>query len=95
METLLTSKPITNTLPLIFKISMTVKNLIFILLALLSFILWFAAAVQTPKRLDKVEESLHLLTVKENKIEGQVLLMYQDTKTIKNILLNRSNKNDK
>ena len=95
MQTVLTSKPIGETLPLIFKVSTTVKNLIFILAAILSFTLWFAAALQTPNRLEKVEENLHLLTSRQDKIEGQVFLIYQDTKTIKNILLNRSNKNDK
>lgn len=95
MQTVLTSKPIGETLPLIFKVSATVKNLIFILAAILSFTLWFAAALQTPKRLEKVEENLHILTSRQDKIEGQISLIYQDTKIIKNILINRSNKNDK
>jgi len=95
MQTVLTSKPIGETLPFIFKVSATIKNLIFILAAIFSFTLWFAAALQTPKRLEKVEENLHLLSNRQNKIEGQVFLIYQDTKTIKNILINRSTKNDK
>ncbi|MCR5503997.1 MAG: hypothetical protein K6E94_00225 [Elusimicrobiaceae bacterium] len=95
MQDILTSKGIGKNLPIIFKVSSTVKNLIFILAALLSFSLWFAAALQTPKRLEKVEENLHLLTARQQKTEGQIFLIYQDTKTIKNILINRSNKNDK
>lgn len=93
MQTVLTSKQITNTLPLIFKISLTVKNLIFIFAALLSFILWFSATLQTPKRLEKVEETLHIFATRQSKLEGEVNLISQDTKIIKNILL-RSN-NDK
>ena len=95
MQTILTSKQMTNTLPLIFKISLTVKNLIFILAALLSFILWFSATLKTPTRLEKVEETLHIFATRQSKLEGEVNLISQDTKIIKNILLNRSNKNDK
>jgi len=93
MQTVLTSKQITNTLPLIFKLSLTVKNLIFILAALLSFILWFSATLKTPARLEKVEETLHIFATRQSKLEGEVNLISQDTKIIKNILL-RSN-NDK
>ena len=95
MQNVLASKQITNTLPLIFKISSTVKNLIFILAALLSFILWFSATLKTPARLEKVEDTLHIFATRQSKIEGEVNLISQDTKIIKNILLNRSNKNDK
>ena len=95
MQTVLTSKQMNDTLPLIFKISSSIKNLILILAAIISFTLWFSAALQTPKHLQEVEEDLHLLTARQNKIEGQIFLIYQDTKIIKNILLNRSNKNDK
>lgn len=91
MQTVFTSKQITNTLPLIFKVSLTVKNLIFILAALLSFILWFSATLKTPKRLDKVEETLHIFATRQSKMEGEINLISQDTKIIKNILLNRSN----
>lgn len=94
MQTLLNSNQITNTLPLIFKISLTVKNLIFILATLLSVILWFSATLKTPTRLEKVEETLHLFATRQSKLEGEVNLISQDTKIIKNILLNRSN-NDK
>ncbi len=93
MQTALTTKNITNTLPFIFKISLTIKNLIFILAALLSFILWFSATLKTPKRLDKVEETLHIFATRQSKMEGEINLISQDTKIIKNILL-RSN-NDK
>ncbi|MBO4708097.1 MAG: hypothetical protein J5594_06065 [Elusimicrobiaceae bacterium] len=93
MQTVLTSKQITNTLPFIFKISLTIKNLIFILAALLSFILWFSATLKTPKRLDKVEETLHIFATRQSKMEGEINLISQDTKIIKNILI-RSN-NDK
>ena len=93
MQTLLSSKQITNTLPTIFKISLTVKNLIFILAAFLSFTLWFSATLTTPKRLDKLEETLHIFATRQSKMEGEVNLISQDTKIIKNILL-RSN-NDK
>ena len=95
MQTVLTSKQANGTLPFIFKLSLTVKNLIFILAALVSFILWFSAALQTPERLDKVESVLHNISSRQDKLEGQIILINQDTKTIKNILLNRSNKNDK
>ena len=95
MQDILLSKQINNSLPLIFKISLTIKNLIIILTALVSFILWFSAALQTPKRLNNVEETLNALIIRQNKIEGQIFLLNQDTKIIKNILLNRSNKNDK
>ncbi|MBQ2313039.1 MAG: hypothetical protein II183_02620 [Elusimicrobiaceae bacterium] len=93
MQSALTSKQITNTLPLIFKISLTIKNLIFILAALLSFILWFSATLTTPKRLNKLEETMHIFATRQSKMEGEVNLISQDTKIIKNILL-RSN-NDK
>jgi len=95
MQDVLFSKQINNSLPLIFKISLTIKNLIIILTALVSFILWFSAALQTPKRLNKVEETLNTLISRQNKIDGQILILNQDTKIIKNILLNRSYKNDK
>ena len=95
MQTLLNSKQIINALPFIFKVSLTMKNLIFILAALLSFVLWFSATLKTPARLDKVEETLHLFATRQSKLEGEVNLILQDTKIIKNILLNRSNKNDK
>lgn len=95
MQTVLTSKNITNTLPFIFKISLTIKNLIFILAALLSFILWFSATLKTPKRLDKVEETLHIFAARQSKLEGEVNLISQDTRIIKNILLKRSDNNDK
>ena len=95
MQTVLTSKQVDGTLPFIFKLSLTVKNLIFILAALLSFTLWFSATLKTPKRLDKVEETLHIFATRQSRIEGEVNLISQDTKLIKNILLNRSNKNDK
>ncbi len=95
MQSVLTSKQITSTLPFLFKISLTIKNLIFILAALLSFILWFSTTLQTPARLEKVEETLHIFATRQSKLEGEVNLISQDTKIIKNILLNRSNKNDK
>jgi len=95
MQNILTSKQITDTLPFIFKISLTIKNLIFILAALLSFILWFSATLKTPKRLEKVEETLHIFAARQSRIEGEVNLISQDTKIIKNILLKRSNNDDK
>ena len=95
MQTVLTSKQVTNPLPTLFKISLTIKNLIFILAALLSFILWLSATLKTPKRLDKVEETLHIFAVRQSKMEGEVNLISQDTKIIKNILLKRSNNDDK
>ena len=67
MQSALTSKQITNTLPLIFKISLTIKNLIFILAALLSFILWFSATLTTPKRLNKLEETMHIFATRQSK----------------------------
>lgn len=94
MQDVLTSKQVTNTLPLIFKISLTIKNLIFILAALISLILWFSATLKTPTRLDKVEETLHIFAIRQSKIEGEVNLISQDTKIIKNILL-RSDNDDK
>ena len=94
MQTVLTSKNITNTLPTLFKISLTVKNLIFILAALLSFILWFSTTLKTPARLEKVEETLHTFAIRQSKLEGEVNLISQDTRIIKNILL-RSDNNDK
>ena len=95
MQTVLTSKQITNTLPFIFKISLIIKNLIFISAALLSFVLWFSATLTTPKRLEKVEETLQTFTVRQSRIEGEVNLISQDTKIIKNILFKRSDNNDK
>lgn len=95
MQDILLTKQINNSLPLIFKISLTIKNLIIILTALISFVLWFSAALQTPKRLNKVEETLNILATRQNKIEGQISLLNQDSKIIKNILLNRSYKYDK
>ena len=95
MQTVSNFKQITSTLPFIFKISLTVKNLIFILAALLSFILWFSATLKTPARLDKMEETLHIFALRQSKLEGEVNLISQDTKIIKNILLNRSDINDK
>jgi len=94
MQEILFSKQISNSLPLIFKIGLTVKNLIIILTALVSFILWFSAALQTPKRLNKVEETLNILLNRQSKLEGQIAMLNQDSKIIKNILI-RSNKNDK
>ncbi len=95
MQTVLTSKQLNGTLPFIFKLSLTVKNLIIILAALLSFILWFSATLQTPEKLEKVESTLQALSSRQNKLEGQLALINQDTKTIKNFLINRSIKNDK
>ncbi len=95
MQTVFSFKQLTSTLPFIFKITLTVKNLIFILAALLSFILWFSATLKTPARLEKVEETLHLFALRQSKLEGEVNLISQDTKIIKNILLNRSDINDK
>jgi len=95
MQDILTSKQISGTLPLIFKISLTVKNMIIILAAMVSFILWFSAALQTPARLDKAEETLNILAARQNRIESQISLLGQDTKIIKNFLINRSEKNDK
>lgn len=95
MQTVLISKQANTPWPFIFKLSLTVKNLIIILTALLSFILWFSATLQTPKKLEKVENTLQTLSSRQNKLEGQLYLINQDTKTIKNFLLNRSIKNDK
>ncbi len=95
MQDILFSKQINNSLPLIFKISLTVKNMIIILAALISFILWFSAALQTPARLDKAEETLNILAARQSRTESQISLIGQDTKIIKNFLINRSNKNDK
>ena len=95
MQTILASKQTSTALPLLFKLSLTIKNLIFILAALVSFILWFSAALQTPERIERVENALHNISSRQDKLEGQIILINQDTKTIKNILLNRSIKNDK
>lgn len=92
MQTILTSKQMANALPLIFKISLTIKNLIFILAALLSVTLWVLATLKTPERLDKVEAALHALSYRQNKIEGEIKIISQDSQIIKNILLNRSHK---
>ncbi len=92
MQTILTSKQMANALPLIFKISLTIKNLIFILAALLSVTLWVLATLKTPERLDKVEAALHTLSSRQNKIEGEIKIISQDSQIIKNILLNRSHK---
>lgn len=79
-----------NKPPDINQISTLLRNLFFILGALVSFSLWLSSTITTPKRIEKLEEAVSGLNYKQQKIEGQTQLIYNDLKEIKTLLLNRS-----
>ncbi len=80
---------INNKPPDINQISNLLRNLFFILGALVSFSLWLSSTITTPKRIDKLEEAVTGLNYKQQKIESQTQLISNDLKEIKALLLNK------
>ncbi len=67
--------------------SVLIRNIIFILTAGVSFALWLSSTITTPKRLDKLEQTVSALTSSQSKIEAQTALIYNDLREVKSVLL--------
>ncbi len=68
-------------------LSVLIRNIIFILTAGVSFALWLSSTITTPKRLDKLEQTVAVLNSSQSKIETQTALIYSDLKEVKSVLL--------
>ena len=72
--------------------SSLLRNLIFIISALVAFSLWLSSTITTPQRLEKVEEQINLINTKQNVLENKTTLIYSEVKETKNLLLERLKK---
>lgn len=63
-----------------------VRNILYILAAFLSFSLWLASTVNTPKRLEELEMRLLRISSAQNNIENRLDLAMEDIRFIKNNL---------
>ena len=72
--------------------SSLLRNLIFIISALVAFSLWLSSTITTPQRLEKVEEQINLINTKQNILENKTTLIYSEVKETKNLLLERLKK---
>jgi hypothetical protein len=68
------------------------RNLVFIISALIAFSLWLSSTISTPKRLEKLEEQIILINTKQNVLENKTLLIYSEVKETKNLLLEKLKK---
>ena len=68
------------------------RNLVFIISALIAFSLWLSGTITTPKRLEKLEEQINLINTKQNVLENKTLLIYSEVKETKNLLLEKLKK---
>ncbi|MDR0953647.1 MAG: hypothetical protein LBM71_05695 [Elusimicrobiota bacterium] len=71
-------------------LSIIIKNIIFIIMAGVSFALWLSSTITTPRRIDRLEETAAALNQKQNIIETQTSLIYSDLQEIKAVLLRRN-----
>ena len=55
--------------------------------AAVSFALWLASTITTPKRIDRLEEAVQTLTRKQDAAELQSELIPADLKDIKNLII--------
>lgn len=72
--------------------SSLLRNLIFIISALVAFSLWLSSTISTPKRLDKLEEQIILINTKQNVLENKTTLIYSEVKETKTLLLEKLKK---
>ncbi|MGB2579682.1 hypothetical protein AAIR98_001601 [Elusimicrobium simillimum] len=63
------------------------KNTILIITALVSFALWLASTIVTPKRLDNIEQRLSQVERSYAAINAQLTSSSEDIRDIKNILM--------
>ncbi len=63
-----------------------VRNILYIAAAALSFSLWFASTVHTPKRLEELETRMALINSAQSRIEGRLELALEDLRFLKNSL---------
>ena len=68
------------------------RNLIFIISALVAFSLWLSSTISTPNRLDKLEEQIILINTKQNVLENKTTLIYSEVKETKTLLLEKLKK---
>ena len=68
------------------------RNLVFIISALVAFSLWLSNTISTPKRLDKLEEQIILINTKQNVLENKTTLIYSEVKETKTLLLEKLKK---
>lgn len=72
--------------------SSLLRNLVFIISALVAFSLWLSSTISTPKRLDKLEEQIILINTKQNVLENKTTLIYSEVKETKALLLEKLKK---
>ena len=72
--------------------SSLLRNLIFIISALVAFSLWLSSTISTPNRLDKLEEQIILINTKQNVLENKTTLIYSEVKETKTLLLEKLKK---
>ncbi|MDD6173665.1 MAG: hypothetical protein ACI352_04410 [Elusimicrobiaceae bacterium] len=60
------------------------KNILYIAAAALSFSLWFASTVNTPNRLETLEERITLINAAQSRIEGRLEFALEDLRFLKN-----------
>lgn len=72
--------------------SSLLRNLVFIISALVAFSLWLSSTISTPKRLDKLEEQIILINTKQNILENKTTLIYSEVKETKTLLLEKLKK---
>lgn len=72
--------------------SSLLRNLVFIISALVAFSLWLSSTISTPKRLEKLEEQITLINTKQNVLENKTTLIYSEVKETKTLLLEKLKK---
>jgi len=74
------------------ELSALVRNIVLILGAAVSFSLWLSSTITTPKRIDKLEESMSAISDKQAAIEEKTNLISDDVKELKVLITARKNK---
>ena len=67
----------------------TVKNILYIAAVFLSFSLWFASTVNTPKTLESLQARIEVLSSSQSRIEAKVDFSLEELRLIKTILNNK------
>ena len=66
-----------------------VKNILYIAAVFLSFSLWFASTVNTPKTLENLQARLDGLSASNSRLEAKVEFSLEELRLIKTILNNK------
>ena len=66
-----------------------IRNVIYVIAVFLSFSLWFAATINTPKRLEALESRVLSLNSAQNRTEGKIELALEELRFLRDYIKQR------